>query len=418
LTRLLEPLRCAPLLLLPGCAASLRGGGETKLLRGDATIEGQGTAAIGGAGDDAGSGAFLPVATLTGGVLPKTGDATGSFEIGGEYARAVASRVSLRAGPRVAGVWGARSGSYMALRAGAFFAPSPAYLDDWYPVLGVEVLGGPALGGDLAGTVVAGAALSIGYEWYGSFHVPSGRPVRRDGALVVAEVASTTAWRENAEPDRRALSRGARVAIGRSWLADARTEHASIAAFAKLSLELLACGAPPDLVAGAHRAALDEVRHAKLCFSLASHYLDEPVDPGAMPRIDAERASLESLAIEALVDGAFGEGVAATLAGARRRAARDEHVRRVLGIVAREERRHAELGWEIVTWALREARVPIGEALRATWADVGARRLRANEEPAGDFSAHGIPTVRQVHAATLRVRRRVEQRLSALLGSA
>jgi hypothetical protein len=34
-------------------------------------------------------------------------------------------------------------------------------------------------------------------------------------------------------------------------------QHASVASFARFSLELLALGAPPDLVAAAHAAALD-----------------------------------------------------------------------------------------------------------------------------------------------------------------
>jgi hypothetical protein len=53
------------------------------------------------------------------------------------------------------------------------------------------------------------------------------------------------------------------------WLQSALFEHASIASFARLALDLMAFGAPPDLIEDAHRAALDEIRHARICFGLA-----------------------------------------------------------------------------------------------------------------------------------------------------
>ena len=59
-------------------------------------------------------------------------------------------------------------------------------------------------------------------------------------------------------------------------------EHASIAAFARFSLELLAFGAPPDLVEQAQAAMADETRHAKLCFALAGAYAERPIGPGAL----------------------------------------------------------------------------------------------------------------------------------------
>ena len=66
------------------------------------------------------------------------------------------------------------------------------------------------------------------------------------------------------------------------WLRAALLEHASIASFARFSLELLRYGAPPELVVGAHRAALDEVAHARLAFALASSWSGRDLGPGAM----------------------------------------------------------------------------------------------------------------------------------------
>ena len=61
-----------------------------------------------------------------------------------------------------------------------------------------------------------------------------------------------------------------RDAVVKAWTTAARAEHASVASFARFTLQLLHLGAPADLVADAQQAALDEVRHARLCFGVAS----------------------------------------------------------------------------------------------------------------------------------------------------
>ena len=55
-----------------------------------------------------------------------------------------------------------------------------------------------------------------------------------------------------------ALPDAARRAIAQHWTRAAQMEHASVAAFSRFSLQLLAVGAPPSLLEDAHRAALDE----------------------------------------------------------------------------------------------------------------------------------------------------------------
>ena len=102
----------------------------------------------------------------------------------------------------------------------------------------------------------------------------SGRPFLVDGRRSsrrprCARPGAGGVTRTSSGRDRPSRARGARRARGRAWTADALLEHASVASFSRLSLALLAVGAPADLVALAHRAALDEIRHARLCFALA-----------------------------------------------------------------------------------------------------------------------------------------------------
>ena len=67
------------------------------------------------------------------------------------------------------------------------------------------------------------------------------------------------------------------------WAESAQFEHASIGSFAKFSLHLLAVRAPPELLYACHDAARDELKHAELCFGLASRYARRPLGPGPLP---------------------------------------------------------------------------------------------------------------------------------------
>lgn len=80
-----------------------------------------------------------------------------------------------------------------------------------------------------------------------------GRPYAEGGMLLVAATGEDG-------------TEGARAA---AWLRAGAGEHASVAAFARLSLQLMAHGAPMELLLAVHEAAADEVRHAALCWEMA-----------------------------------------------------------------------------------------------------------------------------------------------------
>ena len=118
----------------------------------------------------------------------------------------------------------------------------------------------------------------------------------------------------------------------------------------------MAVGAPAELVAAAHQAALDEVRHARLCFALAEGYRGVPVAPSPFP-FDGHvtvSADLAALAASTAREGCIGETLSALIATEQLAHATDPAVRRALEIIARDESRHAELAWRTVAWALEE----------------------------------------------------------------
>jgi hypothetical protein len=164
------------------------------------------------------------------------------------------------------------------------------------------------------------------------------------------------------------------AALAARFLVDAAFEHASIAAFARASLQLMALGAPADLVRDTHAAALDEVHHARICLALAQRRGAPALGPGRLP-LDATPIdwSVAALVTEAFHGGCVGETRAAL--ELRARAARgDEVEREALSGMAEDEERHAELAFRTVAWALDALGPEAHAALRAASREVrGAR---------------------------------------------
>jgi|SRR6187402_596099 len=144
--------------------------------------------------------------------------------------------------------------------------------------------------------------------------------------------------------------------LTRSFLRAAQAEHASIASFAKFSLELLAVGAPPQLLEQAHKAALDEIEHARICFALASHFSGQPFGPGPLPlELTMSSPTLLEVTRDTVRDGCINETLAACEAQAAAERTTVPTIALALTIIAEDETAHAELAWRFVGWALGQA---------------------------------------------------------------
>ena len=255
-----------------------------------------------------------------------------------------------------------------------------------------------------------------------------GRPFRVRRRTLAAPVAPSGSWTAPMAMDVENLDAATRHALGAAWLADARAEHASVAAFGRLSLELLAVGTPPQLLAAAHQAALEEIQHARLCFSLAASYTPQQLGAGPFPEAaiaDPRRwpqdrtQQLILLATEALRDGCLGEGAgAAVLAEAAAAAAAP--IQAQLSQVAKEEQRHAELSWSLLEYCLAAGDPRVRRAVERTLASLRPE-ISAPKPPTCDealWRAHGRPTPAQVtrcyHQTLLAVRQRTTKMLSKL----
>ena len=180
----------------------------------------------------------------------------------------------------------------------------------------------------------------------------------------------------------RAPTADTRVALEEAWSRAALREHASIASFARFTLQLLQLGAPAQLVRDAGRAMQDEIAHAELCFALASRFAGRSIGPEELETEGSCTAMAPADIIEgAIVEGCIGETMAAFEASEALRNCEDDGAYRVLSAIERDEAKHAELAWRFVAWAL--------ETLPEAWVrpaaekafSRGARQLRASRAP-------------------------------------
>jgi len=193
-----------------------------------------------------------------------------------------------------------------------------------------------------------------------------GRPFLVRDDVRTAALTRRTDWVDvQVRPNLEGLSQTLRAELSRAWGRAGQMEHASIAAFARFSLQLLSLGAPPDLVERTNAAMIDETRHARVAFALASAYGDAVVGPAALA-IDGALAALNAADIVRLAirEGCIGETVAAFEAGEAAARANDPEVKRLLEMIARDESSHAELAWRFVTWAARELGDEVGRVVR------------------------------------------------------
>jgi len=208
-----------------------------------------------------------------------------------------------------------------------------------------------------------------------------GRPLLVAGAPRTAPSTGREDWAsEEHRPALEGLEPEVREALAATWMEIAALEHASVASFARFSLQLLSIGAPADLLLLSQQAAADEVEHARIAYGLASHYAGERVGPAPLDlsgvRVETDaRAILASLIEEACVGETIGAAEALSLS----QAVADPVLRAVHARIARDEQRHAELAWRTLGFMLGSASPELVAFARGVFA-------RAMEGASGDVT--------------------------------
>lgn len=224
-----------------------------------------------------------------------------------------------------------------------------------------------------------------------------GRPFLVEGEQRLAPVSARADWREFAllprldELDE--LDAASSAHLAQQWTRVALLEHASIAAFARFSLQLLSLGAPAVLVELTTSAMADETKHAKACFAVASQYAGAPVGPGRLAvESSLNEMSLEQIVLNTIREGCVGETVAAIEAREAAEHAADPALRALLLVISEDESRHAELAFRFVQWALAQGDAALERAVRREFDSVCAVAPLHSEPDAQQSAslAHGI----------------------------
>lgn len=180
-----------------------------------------------------------------------------------------------------------------------------------------------------------------------------------------------------------------RLAAARVWRSRARTEMEAAARFTRLAGELAACDAVGPVIAMAHEAASDEVRHAEKCVQLVREFEGADFQLGELSIASAVApnglASRERLLYEVVAMSCVTETLSAALLGELVARATDSLVHETMHGILRDEVNHARLGWAHLA-AERERGVAdvIGPSLPAMLAGTVSDELFASwaEHPA------------------------------------
>ncbi len=229
---------------------------------------------------------------------------------------------------------------------------------------------------------------------------PLGRRFYVENRATRATTRGSQGWMGVGVDTPRGCSDEALASAAHAWLEDALEEHASIAAFSRATLELMALGAPAELLAEYQRASLDEIEHARACFALVGALTGEDVSADRI-EVEGPRDDLDEIVADVFWGGCVGESVAALCAQRALCGCEWEAARAALEEISEDEARHAALAWSTLSFlgevepervrrVLSEVEVPRHEVaaddeVDEAWAALG--RLTSEQEAQAEADA-------------------------------
>jgi len=211
-------------------------------------------------------------------------------------------------------------------------------------------------------------------------------PLRAEYARLMRGFHRAVPWEESHAPK---LDASLRAELGRIWGERIPTEYRSITGFSTLSFDLIAAGAPVDMVAVCHRVCIDELRHTELAVRMVDLYgaprPSLPRDITSLPA-DESLSAVAQACRSAILLSCLGETFACTELTMLRDRAVDPVVRQVLTIFLADEIMHARVGWAYVAHAMKTAdsatRESVAAAVPAHIAGIGANLFGSLESAA------------------------------------
>lgn len=204
-----------------------------------------------------------------------------------------------------------------------------------------------------------------------------GRPLRIQGESVITPVhlEGVSSWAQGPRPYTSDLDEATRAALETLWLQDARGEHASIPAFSRISWQLAAIGAPSELLEWAHKAALEEINHARICFALAEGYGErsyfvQPIPEMLQGGLDLANDPIKIITTETIFDGCLMEGFFASVASIAATQCEEPATHAALKQIAYEEKSHTDFSWAVLEWLLEQHPTKVKVIIQNAYSDI------------------------------------------------
>ena len=184
----------------------------------------------------------------------------------------------------------------------------------------------------------------------------------------------------------------ARADVGAYFAEVTWLEAAAVVAFRRVESDLVALGAPTELIVAAQRAQADEIRHAREASALARRFggVERPLEVAPPVERDAF-----AIALENAVEGCVRETYGALAAAYQAKRAEDPAIRAFFARIAPDEANHAALSHDIAAW-LEPQLTTEERAHIATAKDAALAELRATTEASPYAKLAGLPGAEHV----------------------
>ncbi len=226
----------------------------------------------------------------------------------------------------------------------------------------------------------------------------SGTPLGTEHQRLMRRMQKPIPW---AQSTAASLTAAERARLAETWRRRSAAEYLAVSTFSVLCIDLVAAGAPADVLSHCVRAQLDEIRHAELAVRMVEVYGGQRIEPVAgmssLPD-DPKQPKLHQAVANTLLVSCVSETYATTVLTATRDLTTDPVAHAVLTSIYSDEVMHARLGWSYLRWALDKGGQPVADAA----AKMVPRALRGvanvieRERPIGEVTdavrAHGLMT--------------------------
>ncbi len=226
----------------------------------------------------------------------------------------------------------------------------------------------------------------------------SGTPLEPEHQRLMRRRQAAIPWAESTAGE---LTSAERERLAGTWTRRCAAEYLAVSTFSVLAIDLVAAGAPADVLSLCLRAGIDEVRHAEMCLRMVEIYGGQRIlPPPGMSRLpdDPKRPKVHQAMANTMLVSCVSETYATTILSATRDLTVDPAAQAVLTSIYSDEVMHARLGWAYLRYTLDRG----GEAAIAAAAAMvpialrGVANVVERERPIGEVTPrvrdHGLMT--------------------------